>query len=100
MEVLTDAGDGAASRGVAIGVIGGSGGAGATVFASALALTLGADRATLLVDADPLGAGIDRVLGMESLDGIRWDALPPHDRSAQRAVVARGAAAPRTGSPS
>ena len=75
VEVLTDAGDGAATRGVAIGVVGGSGGAGATVFASALALTLGADRATLLVDADPLGAGIDRVLGMESLDGIRWDAL-------------------------
>jgi hypothetical protein len=40
-----------------------------------LALTLGADRNTLLVDADPLGAGIDRVLGMESIDGIRWDAL-------------------------
>jgi len=75
VELLTDAGDGAASRGVAVGVVGGSGGAGATVFASALALTLGADRATLLVDADPLGAGIDRVLGMESLDGIRWDAL-------------------------
>ena len=75
VEVLTDAGDGRAGRGVAIGVVGGSGGAGATVFASALALTLGADRTTLLVDADPLGAGIDRVLGMEGLGGIRWDAL-------------------------
>lgn len=75
VEVLTDAGDGGAARGVTIGVLGGSGGAGATVFASALAVTLGRSWRTLLVDADPLGAGIDRVLGMESLDGIRWDAL-------------------------
>jgi secretion/DNA translocation related CpaE-like protein len=75
VEVLTDAGDGGATRGIAVGVIGGSGGAGATVFASALALTLGVHGQTLLVDADPLGAGIDRVLGMERLDGIRWDAL-------------------------
>ena len=75
VEVLTDAGDGIAARGVTIGVLGGSGGAGATVFASALAVTLGRSWRTLLVDADPLGAGIDRVLGMESLDGIRWDAL-------------------------
>ncbi|MDQ6641492.1 MAG: CpaE-like family protein [Actinomycetota bacterium] len=75
VETLTDAGDGGAARGVTIGVIGGSGGAGATVFASALAVTLGSSWRTLLVDTDPLGAGIDRVLGMESLDGIRWDAL-------------------------
>ena len=30
---------------------------------------------TLLVDADPIGAGIDRVLGLESTDGIRWDSM-------------------------
>ncbi len=75
VELLTDVGDGAAVPGVTIGVIGGAGGAGATVFAAALALATGDLGPTLLVDADPLGAGIDRVLGIESSDGIRWDAM-------------------------
>ena len=75
VELLTDVGDGAAAPGVTIGVIGGAGGAGATVFAAALARLAAASRSTLLLDADPLGAGIDRVLGLESADGIRWDAM-------------------------
>jgi secretion/DNA translocation related CpaE-like protein len=75
IELLTDVGDGASVPGVTIGVVGGSGGAGATVFAAALALGCRPFGSTLLVDADPLGAGVDRVLGMECLDGVRWDAL-------------------------
>ena len=75
VELLTDVGDGAAEPGVVIGVIGGSGGAGATVFAAALAQRAAARSNTLLVDADPLGAGVDRVLGLESTEGIRWDAM-------------------------
>jgi secretion/DNA translocation related CpaE-like protein len=75
VEVLTDAGDGGSSAGVTIGVIGGSGGAGATVYAAALARTASLEGPTLLVDGDPLGAGVDRVLGLESVDGIRWDSL-------------------------
>jgi secretion/DNA translocation related CpaE-like protein len=75
VEMLTDVGDGAAAPGVTIGVIGGSGGAGATVFAAALARLASASGPTLLLDADPLGAGIDRVLGLESAEGIRWDAM-------------------------
>src|ERR1700712_4025035 len=75
VELLTDVGDGAAAPGVTIGVIGGSGGAGATVFAATLAQTATAAGRTLLVDADPIGAGIDRVLGLESSDGIRWDSM-------------------------
>lgn len=75
VELLTDVGDGSAVPGVTIGVIGGSGGAGATVFAAALAQMATASGRTLLVDADPLGAGIDRVLGLEASDGIRWDSL-------------------------
>jgi secretion/DNA translocation related CpaE-like protein len=75
VELLTDVGDGGAAPGVTIGVIGGSGGAGATVFAAALA-QMGTDLGrTLLVDADPIGAGIDRVLGLEASDGIRWDSM-------------------------
>ncbi len=75
VELLTDVGDGAAEPGVVLGVIGGSGGAGATVFATALAQRAASRAHTLLVDADPLGAGVDRVLGLESVEGIRWDAM-------------------------
>jgi secretion/DNA translocation related CpaE-like protein len=75
VELLTDVGDGGAEPGVTIGVLGGSGGAGATVFAAALAQVAADVRPTLLVDADPIGAGIDRVLGLESADGIRWDSM-------------------------
>lgn len=75
VELLTDVGDGGADPGVTIGVLGGSGGAGATVFAAALAQTAAERGPTLLVDADPIGAGVDRVLGLESTDGIRWDSM-------------------------
>lgn len=75
IELLTDAGDGGGSRGVTVGVVGGSGGAGASVFAGALGTIAARRGRTLLVDADPLGAGIDRVLGFEELDGIRWDSM-------------------------
>lgn len=75
VELLTDIGDGAATPGLTIGVLAGSGGAGATVFACALAQAAAVHGPTLLVDADPLGAGADRVLGLEDRDGIRWDSL-------------------------
>lgn len=75
VELLTDVGDGGAEPGVTIGVIGGSGGAGATVFAAAMARVGADNEATLLVDADPLGAGVERVLGIESRAGVRWDAM-------------------------
>ena len=51
---------------------------------------------TLLVDADPIGAGIDRVLGLESSDGIRWDSMLQTTGQAELALAARGAAAHRT----
>lgn len=75
VELLTDVGDGGTIPGVTIGVIGGSGGAGATVFAAAIAQVAALVGRTLLVDADPMGAGIDRVLGLETSDGIRWDSM-------------------------
>ena len=75
VELLTDVGDGAATPGVTIGVIGGSGGAGATVYAAALAILASQVAPTLLLDVDPLGAGLDRVLGLESTEGVRWDSL-------------------------
>ena len=88
VELLADAGDGAPAPAVTIGVVGGCGGAGATTFACALAATAAAEggtdraaaggaagRATLLIDADPLGCGVERVVGLEESSGIRWDAL-------------------------
>ena len=75
VELLTDVGDGAAAPGVSIGVVGGSGGAGATVLAAAVAQTSAHTARTLLMDTDPLGAGADRVLGLEGAQGVRWDSL-------------------------
>jgi secretion/DNA translocation related CpaE-like protein len=59
-----------------VAVLGGRGGAGASVLAGGLAATA-ARRGlrTLLVDADPLGGGLDLVLGWEEFDGPRWPAL-------------------------
>ncbi|MGB2568803.1 septum site-determining protein Ssd [Micromonospora citrea] len=69
---------GGAARTVA--VLGGRGGAGASVLAGGLAVTAARARLrTLLVDADPLGGGLDLVLGWEELDGLRWPALTDAD---------------------
>lgn len=75
VELLTDAGDEPAQPAFTVGVVGGCGGAGATVLACALAQRAAQQRPTLLVDADVLGAGVERVLGHEGRSGVRWDAL-------------------------
>lgn len=76
VELLTDVADGGADGATTVAVVGGSGGAGATTFAAALAQS-GASAAhrSLLLDADPLGGGIDRVVGLEEIEGIRWESL-------------------------
>jgi len=61
--------------GVLIGVVGGSGGAGASTFACALGKVAAREDPALVVDADPLGPGLDRVLGLDQAPGVRWDAL-------------------------
>lgn len=60
-------------RGAVVAVVAGRGGAGASVFATALAKT--APDGALLVDADPWGGGIDLVLGSEAEAGLRWPDL-------------------------
>ena len=62
----------AGRRGAVVGVIAGRGGAGASVFATALAQTA---PDALLVDADPWGGGIELVLGSEGETGLRWPDL-------------------------
>ncbi|GAA4551529.1 septum site-determining protein Ssd [Amycolatopsis samaneae] len=73
-EAFADVLDGPADRaGRVIGVIGGSGGAGASVLAGAVALAADEDPAgALLVDCDPLGGGVDLLLGLEKAEGRRW----------------------------
>ncbi|MCZ4497503.1 MAG: septum site determining protein [Marmoricola sp.] len=75
VDLLTDAADGGGAAGRIVGVIGGAGGVGSTIFATALAQVLAERAPTLLVDADVAGAGIDRVLGTEEAVGTRWDGL-------------------------
>ncbi len=59
-----------------LAVIGGRGGAGASTLAAGLATTAIGDRhRTLLIDADPLGGGLDLMFGWERKDGLRWSAL-------------------------
>lgn len=73
---FADAAEGGAPDGVVVAVIGGRGGAGATTAAVALAVTAArAGRRALLVDGDPLGGGLDLVLGGECDAGLRWPDL-------------------------
>lgn len=63
-----------------VAVLGGRGGAGASILAGGLAVTAARARLrTLLVDADPLGGGLDLILGWEQLDGLRWPSLTDAD---------------------
>ncbi|HET9874945.1 MAG TPA: septum site-determining protein Ssd [Mycobacterium sp.] len=58
--------------GEVIAVVGGRGGAGASLFAAALAHTAGD---ALLVDLDAWGGGIDLLIGSENTSGLRWPDL-------------------------
>jgi secretion/DNA translocation related CpaE-like protein len=48
------------------------GGAGASTLAAALALAAAEDRDALLIDGDLQGGGIDYLLGVEAVTGVRW----------------------------
>ena len=70
---LTEAAEGPRRGGAVLAVVGGRGGAGASVLAAAVAVTAVRDgERALLVDCDPLGGGLDLVLGAEELGGLRW----------------------------
>lgn len=73
---IADVAEGVGRPALTVGVIGGSGGAGASTLACALAVTAArAGHRTMLVDADPLGGGLDVLLGGEAADGLRWPAF-------------------------
>ena len=70
---LAQAVEGGGGDGAVLAVVGGRGGAGASVFAVATAVQAARSGGrVLLVDCDPLGGGLDLVLGAEDLGGLRW----------------------------
>ncbi len=73
IELLSAALDGRGEACV-VSVVGGVGGAGASTVTVALGLSAARRRLRpLVLDADPLGGGLDLVLGSERADGLRWD---------------------------
>jgi secretion/DNA translocation related CpaE-like protein len=59
-----------------VGILGGCGGAGASVLAAAMATTAARrHEPALLIDVDPLGGGLDLLLGIEETPGSRWSEL-------------------------
>jgi secretion/DNA translocation related CpaE-like protein len=74
--VLADAAEGATGDGRVIAVVGGRGGAGASVLVAAVGLlAVRRGERVLAVDCDPLGGGLDLLLGVEQVDGLRWPDL-------------------------
>jgi secretion/DNA translocation related CpaE-like protein len=70
---LADSGEGSSREGAVAAVVGAGGGAGASTFAAGLALAAAArSLRVLLVDADPVGGGLDVLLGVEDAAGVRW----------------------------
>lgn len=97
VERLAEASEPSGPLGLSVGVLGGSGGAGASVFAAALASVASRDGPALLVDCDERGPGLDRLLGLELADGVRWDAL--HQTSGRLSARALRDSVPRRGGP-
>ena len=78
VELLTDVADASTtSEGGAavVAVLGGCGGAGASTLSAAAAVSGAASVPTALIDMDPLGGGVDVLLGAEQQPGSRWPEL-------------------------
>lgn len=89
-ELFADLLDGRPQPAPLVAVIGGRGGAGATTLAVGLAVTASRlRRRVLLLDADPLGGGIDLAVGGEGTSGLRWpDLAGTRGRVSSRALLA------------
>lgn len=74
-DLFADLADGRVRLARTVAVLGGSGGAGASVLAAALAQVGSRDGAATLIDLDPGGGGADRLLGLDDHAGLRWGRL-------------------------
>ena len=72
LDELGSATEGPSRNGAVLAVLPATGGAGASTFAATVARCTAARMRTIVIDADPLGGGIDVLLGMEGAPGIRW----------------------------
>jgi secretion/DNA translocation related CpaE-like protein len=76
LDRIADAVEGVEVQALTVAVLGGRGGAGASTLACALAVTAAREgRRTMLIDGDPLGGGLDLLLGGEAVAGLRWPDL-------------------------
>lgn len=75
VSALATAGECPMDEGGSVMVVGGCGGAGATVLAAAIALRAADRSSAALVDCDPWSGGIDLTVGVEHIPGPRWDAV-------------------------
>ncbi|MFN2494307.1 MAG: septum site-determining protein Ssd [Pseudonocardiaceae bacterium] len=95
---LADAVESPADPGRVLAVLGGRGGAGASVFATAVAVAaVGSGRRALLVDCDALGGGLDLALGAERVAGLRWSGLALGGGRVAAAALHSALPAPRLG---
>ncbi|MFR9752610.1 septum site-determining protein Ssd [Nocardia sp. 004] len=99
IEMFAEYGEQRAGDGAVVVIAGACGGAGASTLAVALALRGAAERfwhETLLVDGAPFGGGLDLLLGIETVAGLRWPDLVVEDGRVSAAALhgALPAAAP------
>lgn len=95
---LADAVEPPVEPGRVLAVLGGRGGAGASVFAVAVAVAAAVSgHAALLVDCDVLGGGLDLALGAEETGGLRWPGLSLGGGRVAAAALCAALPAPRLG---
>jgi secretion/DNA translocation related CpaE-like protein len=76
IELMSDSVVSGLADGRCIAVVGACGGAGASVFATAMAFAAArTETDVLLIDCDPWGAGLDVMIGIEGDTGLRWGEL-------------------------
>ncbi|MFC1404583.1 MULTISPECIES: septum site-determining protein Ssd [Streptacidiphilus] len=76
LDRIADAAEGVGVQALTVAVLGGRGGAGASTLACALAVTAAREgMRAVLIDGDPLGGGLDVLLGGEAAVGLRWPDL-------------------------
>lgn len=92
---LGDLAEDSRRRAPVIGVVGGSGGAGASTLAAALTQSAAAEGTALLVDLDPNGPGGALLLGVGGERDVGWEALA--ERGGRMAGHALREALPRRG---